>query len=143
MQITLRPLTRKDRRVFGNLLVKLVEKTGRKGLREMVPSTNVNNEKGYIEADEVTRNAKILEMAFGLLEGMLSFLDDDLSEWFVDLVNEVETIDDFDKLGFNADLDVIGLLLEKEDFIDFFSKGSLVYNGIKGLASRLKNSKTL
>ena len=135
--ITIRALTRKDRKTFGSLMVKLVNKTGRKDLIQMIPSVNTKDDND--EIDVVNKNGQILEMAFGLLQGMLSFIDEDLTEWFVSLVNEIETTEEFDELGFDIDLQVIDLLLDQDGFLNFFSKGSQVFSKIKGLAGRLKN----
>ena len=137
--IKIRPLTRKDRKTFGKLMVKLVDKTGRKELRNMVPATQSAEATEETEGQRSDRNAQMLELAFSLLHGMLDFVDEDLTKWFVELVEGVDTVEQFDELDFNIDLIVVEKLLERDEFLDFFSKGSQVFSKIKGLAGRLKS----
>jgi hypothetical protein len=128
----IRNLTRKDRKTLGNLIVKLANTTGNKSLVNMSPKESSDE----VEKSEEDVTNSVLNYAFDILETILEVLNDDAAIWFADLLGV--TIEEYDNLDFDIEMDVIEQLLEAKDFKGFFSKGSQVRNKIKTFVSQYK-----
>ena len=135
----IRKLTRKDRKTFGKLIKTLADKTGKKKLIGMVPreSTKPEGDEGIEEELPEDSAAKILSLAHDILQQILEFAEEDISEWFADLLGK--TKEEYDNLDFDIEMDVVEQLLESKGFTGFFSRGSQVYSKIKGFASQYGN----
>lgn len=138
-EIKIRRLKKKDRTTFGNLIKKLVERTNKDELINMVvdpsSSTSEDTESSESSESEKGQTAEILSLAFSLLEGFLQFVEDDLTVWFMDLIG-VKNIEDYNNLDFDIETTIINQILEAKEFKRFFSMGSQVSNKIKNLANQ-------
>lgn len=128
----LRKLKMKDRKKFGSLVIALQERTGKTNLTEMVPASGEET----TETEAVDRSAQLMETAFGLLSSMLTYLEEDLKGWFIDILEGIETPEEYDDLPFDIEMYIIEELITKEEFTGFFVRGSQLFKKIKGLAGQ-------
>ena len=128
----LRKLRMRDRKKFGSLVIALQERTGKTNLTEMVPASGEET----TETEAVDRSAQLMETAFGLLSSMLTYLEEDLKEWFIDILEGIETTEEYDDLPFDIEMYIIEELITKEEFTGFFVRGSQLFKKIKGLAGQ-------
>lgn len=133
MNQSIRKLTRKDRKTLTGLILKFVEKTGRDELIKMVPATG---EKPEQEKTEEQETKDILNSALNLFKEMLEVIESDITVWFADLLGV--TIEEYDEMDIDIELDVISQLLASEKFKSFFSKGLQLRKQISDFASRLR-----
>ena len=131
-ELKIRSLTRKDRKTFTDLIIKLVNATGNNNLVSMQPKESSDNN----DVSESEQANNILNFAFDILESIIDVLNDDSAIWFADLIGV--TVDEYDNLDFDIEMDIIEQLLEAKNFKSFFSKGSQVRNKIKSFVSQYK-----
>jgi len=132
LEHVIRKLTRKDRKVLTGLILKFVKKTGRKELVGMVPSSDMKEE---VSEEKETEN--VLSMSMDVLKDMLDVIETDVTVWFADLIGV--TVEEFDCLDFDIEIDIISQLVTSDKFKSFFSKGLQLRKEISDFASRFKN----
>lgn len=134
-EVKIRRLTRKDRKRFSKLIVKLTEITGSEDLINMVPSSNEDSSEDESSKSEQTANT--LQFAFNLLEGFLKFIEEDVTEWFMDLVSITDQAE-YDNLDFDIEVEIISQITLSKGFEGFFLKGLQAVKRMKSLTSPLK-----
>ena len=118
----LRKLKLRDRKKFGTLIIALQEKTGNTNLTEMVPSTDKHED---LEEDTVDKASKIAELAFNMLNTLLEYLDSEMTTWFIDILEDVNSVEEYEELPFDIEMYVVEELLKAKEFTGFFARGSL------------------
>jgi len=131
-EYSIRKLTRRDRKTLTGLILKFVKKTGRNELVGMVPSSDKKKE---VSEEKETEN--VLNMSMDILKDMLDVIETDVIVWFADLIGV--TVEEFDDLDFDIEIDIISQLVTSEKFKSFFSKGLQLRKQISDFASRFKS----
>lgn len=135
--VKIRELTRKDRKTLTKLIQKFAKIKESPQLISMVP--NISKEQNDEELQEKGENflSNILEFAFTLLEDMLKVIEEDITEWFLELSNLTQ--DEYDNGPFDIEIQIIQQIVTGKKFKDFFLRGSLVLKSIKVLAGQLRS----
>ncbi len=137
-EVKVRRLTKKDRTKLSNLIEQLVEKTDNKALINMVPSSSNADDSEQSETSASEQTADVLQFAFNLMEGFLKFIEEDVTEWFMDLIGETDK-ENYNDLDFDIEVQIIDQIISQKSFENFFLKGSQVVNKIKGFVSPSKS----
>lgn len=127
MQI--RRLTVKDRKIFTNLIKKLVEKTGEKDLLRIIRSSTEETEE-----NESDKSSFAISIAIRIFNSLLEVLNEEVTEWFSDLIGVSK--EEFDKLPITTEIEIVKQIIESEDFVSFLSTASSIYKRIEGLRKK-------
>jgi hypothetical protein len=125
----IRKLTRGDRKKLTSMIKALAVKIGSSQLLNIIsPEAKGEGETGKGNAIE--------NIGIEVFKTMLEHLESDLCEWFADLVGV--TVEEFDDLPFNAELDIISQVADAEEFADFFTQASQLRNRVESFAGLFK-----
>lgn len=116
-ELTIRELTRQDRVVVTNLILKIVAKS--KGSLDYITELFTNANSTNDEETMAETGVKIVKFAIDFLVENISLIDKEATEWFASLVNM--SVDEFNRTRFDADLIIIEQLTKSEN-IDFFHR---------------------
>jgi len=125
----IRVLTRKDRKTLSGLIQKLAERSGNIKLTEMIPAATAK--KGEGEEEPAVDTDKIYELVKSVLAGLLEWVEDDVTAWFMDLVGIADR-EAYDALPFDIEANIIEQLISQKGFNNFFSRASALYKKIRG-----------
>lgn len=125
--IKIRKLCRKDRCTLTSLITKFVGKTGQHNLTNMVPSLDEATKKDNDQKEMLTFTVQ-------LLTDMVKHIDAEIAPWFADLIGV--SVEEFDDLPFDVEVDIIDQLISSTKFVAFFFKVSQVRKKIKDLVIR-------
>jgi hypothetical protein len=125
----IRKLTRGDRKKLTSMIKALAVKIGSSQLLNIIsPEAKGEGETGNGDAIE--------KIGIEVFKTMLEHLESDLCEWLADLVGV--TVEEFDDLPFNAELDIISQIADAEEFADFFTQASQLRNRVESFAGLFK-----
>lgn len=136
MNTKIRELKYKDRRTLSSLIKKLSEKLGDNSLLNQLRSDPNKTKEDTKEDDRV-----IAQMGMNLFNQLIQFLEDEISEWFADLIGiDLETYEK--EAPFDIELIIINQLMDdKGQFRSFLSGASKLYSSIVGSVNNLKIQK--
>lgn len=136
MNTKIRELKYKDRRKLSELIRKLSEKLGDNSLLNQIQSDPDN-----VKEDSKSDDKAVTQMGMNLFNKLIQFLEDDISEWFCDLIDvDLETY--MNDAPFDIELTIINQLMEdKGQFRSFLAGASKLYNSILGSVNNLKPQK--
>jgi len=124
-----RQLTRGDNKKLRKLIIKYSDTIGSDDILNL--KTSEENEE-----NEEKLNTTVYAAAFGLFKEMLNVIETDIVEWFAELIGV--TIEKFDTLPFDIEMDIIDDIITQRQFKSFFFKGSQAYKTILKLVNRIK-----
>ena len=125
---TIRELTRADRVRLSALIESLAEKSGDIKITELVPQASAEGAEG----SETVETDKIYDLIKSVLGGLIKWCNEDLTAWFMEITGTA-TIEEFNAMPFDVDTYIIDQLVQRDSFINFFSKASELYKRIRGL----------
>lgn len=130
MEITIRPLRRKDRKFLGEVIKKLVDKVGDKSLLEVIRGdmTTAPQNSGAINI----RDDRLISLGVKVIKLALDTLEEEIVTWFADLTGK--SVQEFDELPFNVEMVILEKLLEQPELSDFFTRASRSFRKIKSFA---------
>jgi hypothetical protein len=134
----LRAVTRKDRVRMSGLIALFAEKSGNEALTKMLPKSRNEVEKPESkeaenkDKDPEKSSEEMYDMIKTVLNGMITWIENDVTEWFMDLIG-CESIEAFDELPVDIEVYIIEQLMEQEAFSNFFLKASVIFNKARGL----------
>lgn len=137
MEITIRPLKRKDRKTLTNLIRKFADQVGPNGITNLIVS-DISGDKP--EAPETERDDVFIKIGIELLKKMLDLLEDDMAAWFADLTGIKK--EDLDEAPFDFEANVIDQIVSSKEVGDFFTHALRAYNKMKEYGRQAKTEKT-
>lgn len=138
--IQVRDLTRGDRVVVSNLLMKIIEKTGTEGLFDIIssePETGKN--KNHAAKSKKLSDDHFVNIGIKLFQKAIQLFDEEIAAWFSSLIGCKQ--EEFNDQPFNVEIEIIRQLRKKEEINDFFSGALQEYREIQKLYSGLKPGK--
>lgn len=124
----IRVLTRKDRKKLSELIKAFAERSGNVKLTQMIPR---QQKSGTEEETEDQGNDKIYELVKSVMDGLLEFVEEDLTAWFMDLTGITDRAA-YDGLPFDIEVHIIDQMIAQKGFNNFFSRASALYKKIRG-----------
>lgn len=128
-----RVLTRRDRKKLSELIKAFAERSGSSELTKMIPGTpkaksdsESSEEKGEEDVAE-----KTYELIKTVMDGLLTWVEEDVTLWFMDLVG-VKDKDFYDTLPFDIEVHIIDSLIRQKGFNNFFLRLSALYKKVRG-----------
>lgn len=136
MNTKIRELKYKDRRTLSALIRKLSQKLGDNSLLTQLQSDPETTKKENKQDDKTIAN-----IGMNLFNQLIQFLEDDISEWFCDLIGvNIETY--MNEAPFDIELTIINQLMEdKGQFRSFLAGASKLYKSIVGSVNNLQIQK--
>lgn len=136
MNTTIRELVYADRRKLSAMIRKLSERVGDDSLLNQVVSAPAKH-----ESETKGDDSRLVKVGLNLFNQLIQFLEDDITEWFADLVDvDVETY--IKEAPFDIEIIIIDQLMdEKGKFRTFLSGASKLYKKIKTSIDNLKEKK--
>lgn len=131
--VTIRKLVRKDRVTLAALIKKLADSIGSTQLLNMISA-----DKAAATGSD-SNDASVIAIGTQVLKLLIETLEDGVAEWFANLCGK--TIEEFNEMPFDTDLQIIEQLIISEEAKDFFTGASRLSSAIKGLADRLPKPK--
>jgi hypothetical protein len=133
MNTTIRELVYADRRKLSEMIRKLSVRIGDDSLMNQI----VSNPKKH-ESEEPGNDSHLVKVGLNLFNQLLQFLEDDITEWFADLVGV--TVDTYlAEAPFDIEITIIDQLMdEKGKFRTFLFGASKLYKRIKTSIDSLK-----
>lgn len=130
MNTTIRKLKYSDRRKLSAMIKKLSEKFNDNSLLQLIQSDPNKREKKEIENDN-DDNSRFIKLGINLFNTLIQFLEDDITEWFSDLIGvDVETY--MNDAPFDIEIIIINqLTADGGEFKSFLSGASKLYKSIK------------
>jgi len=130
VEYKIRKLTRRDRKTLSDLIKKMVKTTGDKTLLSIF-----NGSKSVEEAiSEEDKNASIINLGIELLNRLLEVLDNDMADWFSDLIRV--TPEEFENCPFGIEADIVNQIISSKEISDFFSSVLQVSKTIKNIGKQ-------
>jgi len=121
-----RELTRRDRKKLSELVRAFAERSGNVKLTEMLPGrSDAKSEETETDTDQT------YELIKSILQGLIEWVEEEVTEWFMDLVGVTER-DEYDRLPFDIEVHIIDELIAQQGFNNFFSRASELYKKIRG-----------
>lgn len=133
MNTKIRELVYQDRRKLSAMIRKLSEKIGDNSLMNQV----ISNPQKH-SSEEKPDDSRLVKMGLNLFNQLLEFLEDDITEWFADLVGvDVQTY--IKDAPFDIEINIIDQLMdEKGKFRTFLFGASKLYKKIKTSIDSMK-----
>ena len=133
MNTKIRELVYQDRRKLSAMIRKLSEKIGDNSLMNQV----ISNPQKH-SSEEKPDDSRLVKMGLNLFNQLLEFLEDDITEWFADLVGvDVQTY--IKDAPFDIEINIIDQLMdEKGKFRTFLFGASKLYKKIKTSIDNMK-----
>lgn len=129
MNTTIRKLKYADRRKLSSMIKKLSAQFNDDSLLNLIQSNpNKRNEKDIEKGND---DSRFVKLGINLFNTLVQFLEDDITEWFADLVNvDVETY--MHEAPFDIEIIIINqLTADGGEFKNFLSGASKLYKSIK------------
>lgn len=127
-----RELTRADRKKLSELIKLFAERSGNIKLMEMLPGQKGDGKKGASKGKAIEVDTdKVYELIKSIMEALLKWVEDELSEWFMSLIG-ITNHADWDKAPFDIEVYIIDQLIAQKGFNNFFSRASVLYKKIRG-----------
>lgn len=126
-----RELTRKDRKKLSELIKLFADRSGNIQLMEMLPAQR-NEKKGKDKEKAIgPEQDKVYELIKSVMEALLKWVEEELSEWFMSLIG-ITNQADWDSTPFDIEVYIIDQLIAQKGFNNFFSRASALYKKIRG-----------
>ncbi|NIS50602.1 hypothetical protein GWN26_08570 [Candidatus Saccharibacteria bacterium] len=122
-----RELTRMDRVKLSELIKAFAERSGNIKITEMLPGQKGEAKDKATETD----TDQAYELIKSVMQGLLSWVEDEVTAWFMDLIGCSDR-DDYDSLPFDIEVHIIDQLIAQEGFNNFFTRASVLYKKIRG-----------
>lgn len=138
MNTTIRELVYKDRRKLSEMIKKLSIKLNDNSLLTQL-SSEPKKHSNQIENDSES-DTQLMKIGLNLFNQLIQFLEDDVTEWFADLLGI--TIEEYiNNAPFDIEILIIQQLMDdKGKFKSFLAGASKLYKSIKTSLSNLRTS---
>jgi hypothetical protein len=134
-EIKIRKLKYKDRKTLSALIGKLADKIGTKGITDII----VSDISGVTDDEKTVpdKNAVFVKIGVELLDRAFKFLENDVREWFSDLIG-IDKEKFNDDMPFDIEMIIIEQLVEAKEINSFFTHALRAFNGMKGYVRQAK-----
>lgn len=136
----IRNVTVQDRIRLTNLLILFAKKSGNEKLRKLVPKiSKIEDKNGKNSKDNKEKDSTdlIYEAIQNILEAMIVWIQDDVWAWYIELMPNINSIEEFKKLPFDIEVYIIEQLIKQEGFKNFFTKALKPVKWLQGFLDKL------
>jgi len=130
MGVSIRPLTVKDRKALSSMIKKLTGKVRGTAIQSLISSAFSGKKS---ESGDDGDDTKIVDLGVEIIGLALDTLDGEAGEWFASLLGV--TVEEFEAMPMDTELDIIEQLKDSGGFKDFFTKASRLFSSIKKSAN--------
>jgi hypothetical protein len=130
--VKIRPLTQDDRERLTVLIESLISKVGSGKFRNLITSDESDVAGGKTKKDD----SGYIHLGIELLTLMVQFIDAEIKPWFISLAGVTE--EEFKKLPFDIEMQIIEQIMEAPEVNSFFSTPSRLVKKMRGFVDGLK-----
>jgi len=123
VELKIRKLVRKDRRILSAMIRKLADKVGDNRLLSIISSD------AKAEGPSEDAGGKTIQIGIEIVKMLIDTLESDISAWFADLCGV--TVEELDNSEFDIEIKIIEHLKQAPEIADFFSGASRLFNSMK------------
>lgn len=114
----IRSLKRSDRPKVTKIFAKIIRQFGRSDLGNLISSSMSKSEQ--VSVDEEALGLRLITIGVEVLTSAIDLIEKDIEEWFSELM--CVTIEEFNNMPFDIEIDIIDQLGALPEAADFFTK---------------------